>query len=256
MRGSSLRAFIIVAAVIVAMLSVLVAGLASRLALDNTAAPCSTAAPTPTAVDPIARPAPTHMDTGITREAPHDTASITVQPSNVTVIAGQTARFEVKATGKPPLSYQWQRGGMNLFDATGSSYTTPEVNVADNGSTYSVVVSNLAGTVTSSTVTLTVNHATPMISAAPSSVTTYDVIDVSWAGMESAQQWDYIAMYRVGDSDKDSLSFTYLKSTDSTGSTPFTAPPKPGKYEFRYFAYCNPEKLATSNIVTVTDGSK
>src|SRR5207249_797392 len=95
--------------------------------------------------------------------------TITTQPVNQTVAAGQTASFTVAATGTAPLSYQWQKNGVNIAGATASSYTTPVTTTSDSGSTFAVVVSNTAGTVTSSAATLTVNPApvAPTITTQP-----------------------------------------------------------------------------------------
>src|SRR2546430_1219231 len=85
--------------------------------------------------------------------------TITTQPANQTVTAGQTATLAVVAGGTAPLSYQWQKNGANIAGATAASYTTPATTTADSGSTFAVVVSNSAGTVTSAAATLTVNPA-------------------------------------------------------------------------------------------------
>ena len=85
--------------------------------------------------------------------------TITTQPANQTVTAGQTATFAVVAAGTAPLGYQWQKNGVNITGATSASYTTATTTTADSGSTFRVVVSNSAGTVTSSAATLTVNPA-------------------------------------------------------------------------------------------------
>src|SRR5437588_277332 len=66
--------------------------------------------------------------------------SITTQPVNQTVTAGQTATFTVVATGTAPLSYQWQKNGTAISGATSSSYTTPATTSADNGAQFAVVV--------------------------------------------------------------------------------------------------------------------
>jgi hypothetical protein len=55
------------------------------------------------------------------------------------------------------LSYQWQKNGAPISGATGASYTTPAVMTADNGAVFAVVVTNSAGSVTSSNATLTVS---------------------------------------------------------------------------------------------------
>jgi hypothetical protein len=83
--------------------------------------------------------------------------TITTQPANQTVTAGQTASFAVTANGTALLNYQWQKNGANINGATSASYTTPATTTSDSGSTYRVVVSNSAGTATSNAATLTVN---------------------------------------------------------------------------------------------------
>src|SRR5204862_3142652 len=85
--------------------------------------------------------------------------TITTQPANQTVTAGQTATFAVAATDTAPLSYQWKKNGTAISGATSSSYTTPATTSSDNGAQFTVVVSNTVGSVTSSTATLTVNAA-------------------------------------------------------------------------------------------------
>jgi hypothetical protein len=83
--------------------------------------------------------------------------SITSQPANQTVTAGQTATFSIVASGTAPLSYQWQKNGVNISSATAASYTTPATATSDNGSTFCCVASNSAGSATSNSATLTVN---------------------------------------------------------------------------------------------------
>src|SRR6184192_3196882 len=83
--------------------------------------------------------------------------TITTQPVNQTITAGQTATFTVVANGTTPMTYQWKKSGMAISGATSSSYTTPATTSSDNGSQFTVVVSNVAGNVTSSAATLTVN---------------------------------------------------------------------------------------------------
>jgi Immunoglobulin I-set domain len=99
--------------------------------------------------------------------------TITTQPVNQTVTAGQTATFSVTATGTAPLSYQWQKNGANITGATVSSYTTPATATTDNGATFDVIVSNAAGSKTSTSATLTVNAAAvaPTITTQPTNQT-------------------------------------------------------------------------------------
>ena len=97
--------------------------------------------------------------------------AITAQPVNQRVVVGAAATFTVTATGAAPLSYQWQKGTTPISGATASSYTTPTTTLVDDGSTFQVVVSNSAGSVTSSSATLTVAAGTAM--ARGVDVTTY-----------------------------------------------------------------------------------
>ncbi len=82
--------------------------------------------------------------------------SITTQPSAQTVTAGQTTKFTVAASGTAPLSYRWQKGSNNISGAISPSYSTPATTMSDNGSTFRVVVSNAAGTMTSNAAVLNV----------------------------------------------------------------------------------------------------
>ena len=81
---------------------------------------------------------------------------ITVQPLNASTVNGSTATFIVVANGTAPLHHQWMKNNEIITGATGSSYTTPAANPSDNGTKYSVLVSNAYGSVTSNEVTLSV----------------------------------------------------------------------------------------------------
>jgi hypothetical protein len=99
--------------------------------------------------------------------------SITTQPSNQTIFAGQTAKFSVIASGTSPLSYQWRKNGAAISGATSASYATAAETTSDNGALFSVVVTNSASNVTSNSVTLTVNPdpVAPSIISQPASQT-------------------------------------------------------------------------------------
>lgn len=94
--------------------------------------------------------------------------SITTQPAAVSVAGGQTAQFSVVATGTSPLGYQWQANGQDVAGATAASYTTAPTAAADDGSAYTVIVSNTVGSVTSASARLSVTAA-----AAATDVLTY-----------------------------------------------------------------------------------
>jgi hypothetical protein len=83
---------------------------------------------------------------------------ITTQPQSATRTVGQSVTFTVVATGNPTPTYQWRKGGVNIFGATGASYTIAVVALTDAGS-YDAVATNSQGSATSNSATLTVNAA-------------------------------------------------------------------------------------------------
>jgi hypothetical protein len=81
--------------------------------------------------------------------------TILTPPESVSVPVGSYAFFLVSASGSKLLKYQWRRNGV---DIPGASYEWLFLNVvtaADAGAKYSVVVSNVVGSVTSADAVLT-----------------------------------------------------------------------------------------------------
>jgi hypothetical protein len=95
--------------------------------------------------------------------------SITTEPANQSVAVGQKATFEVIATGSGTLTYQWQKNAIAIAGATSASYTTPANANTDNGASFTVTVSDAAGSATSNAATLTVTAApvAPSITGQP-----------------------------------------------------------------------------------------
>ena len=80
---------------------------------------------------------------------------ITAPPASQLVLAGSNVTFGVTATGSVALAYQWLRNGAGLAGATASQLTLAPANTNSSGN-YSVVVTNVYGSVTSSVASLTV----------------------------------------------------------------------------------------------------
>jgi hypothetical protein len=163
-------------------------------------------------------------------ESTGTTLVITGQPADVTVQVGQTAMFHVTAAGSAPLSYQWLRNESAIAGASESSYTTPQTTGLDNGSVFSVIVSNPSGSVTSTKALLTVISPPPVIILQPTSAhvcpagsTTLSVT----ANYASTYQWNFngvpisgatSASYLIaGASPVDDGSYT-VTVTNATGS--------------------------------------
>ena len=94
------------------------------------------------------------------------TPSISVQPQNKEVTAGETATFTLEASaGSETPTYQWQQSTdsgnnwTNIESATSASYTTETTTTSMSGNQYRCVVKNSSGvSVISSAATLTVNE--------------------------------------------------------------------------------------------------
>lgn len=89
--------------------------------------------------------------------------SIADQPQTQTVEPGQKATFAVIARGSQPLSYQWQRDGVDIPNANSPAYSTAEAVALDAGQRFRVVVRNAAGEVTSDEALLRVSGTGPVI---------------------------------------------------------------------------------------------
>ena len=102
--------------------------------------------------------------------------AITAQPTNQEVFWGATATFMVAASGGLPLFYHWQANGINLTDggnvagSATSTLTLDNVSLADVG-TYSVIVSNAVGAISSSNAFLKVISSSPIITVQPTNQT-------------------------------------------------------------------------------------
>ena len=82
---------------------------------------------------------------------------ITTAPSSLTVDESESATFVVEAQGTGPLTYQWYMNGRPIPDATSSSFTVDSVQIENNGTTVTVVVSDEVGSATSLPALLTLN---------------------------------------------------------------------------------------------------
>ncbi len=92
--------------------------------------------------------------------------TITAQPLDTNVAAGQPFTLAVAATGSAPLSYRWVFEGANLSGATASTLTVSNAQAVNEGF-YRAVVQNSAGSVTSAVARVRVLPAAPTILSGP-----------------------------------------------------------------------------------------
>ena len=102
----------------------------------------------------------------LTGDAPGTTSApqITGQPVDQLASAGDFASFSVVVANTSGVTFQWAFNGTAIASATGDSLLLPAAGAANAGQ-YAVIVTNSAGTVTSSPATLTLDTGT---STAPS----------------------------------------------------------------------------------------
>jgi alpha-tubulin suppressor-like RCC1 family protein len=80
---------------------------------------------------------------------------IVAHPQASRVFNGDTSLFQITATGTAPLAYQWYFGTLPIPGRTNSSFAVSNA-AYSNGGLYYVVITNIAGSVTSSPVALDV----------------------------------------------------------------------------------------------------
>ena len=97
--------------------------------------------------------------------------SITRQPVSLSVCPDSKASFSARASGTPPLSYQWLLNGVAIRNATDISYGISPTRPSDSGK-YTLQVSNPFGSVTSVAATLTVSDTEPPVVICPKDIVT------------------------------------------------------------------------------------
>ncbi len=105
--------------------------------------------------------------------------TITSHPADVVVAPGASASFTVGAAGTAPLSYRWQRNGVDIAGAAGAAatYTLPSAQSGDSGARFRVRVSNSADSVYSNEAVLTV-----LANAAPVATIVTPTVDARYTG--------------------------------------------------------------------------
>ena len=112
----------------------------------------------------------------------HTATTITTQPQSVSVTEGQSATFNVTASGDN-LRYQWQinsgNGWSAITGATDASYTIDRTTTAMSGNQYHCIVTGDGGEVASDAAMLTVNDRPTISPVTPPSVSeeTIDAIN-------------------------------------------------------------------------------
>lgn len=153
-----------------------------------------------------------------------DPPAIASPPANRTNAAGTTATFAVSATGTGPLSYQWRKNGVgfsnggNVSGATTTNLTLTSVSQSDAAS-YTVAITNSAGSVTSAVATLTV-LLPPAITSQPtnqtSSAGTTVAFTVSATGADPlSYQWRFFGTNNLAGATSSSMTLSKIHLADA-----------------------------------------
>lgn len=158
--------------------------------------------------------------------------SITNQPGNQIVNEGLPATFSVTASGSGNLSYQWKRNGQDIPGASNANYAIPATSAADDSAAFLCVVSNSAGSISSTAAILTIFRK-PVILTQPTSqsvaigqLTTFSVsasgggpLSYQWLrgglAIANATQATYTAPAAISGDDQAKFS---VQVTNSAGS--------------------------------------
>jgi hypothetical protein len=100
-------------------------------------------------------------------------AIVTQPPASLTVLAGDSTNLTVTVSGTAPFAYQWCYFGTNVGGATNSSLSLANLQTTNAGD-YTVVITSVAGSVTSSVAVLTVNRRPQTIN--------FSALPDSWVG--------------------------------------------------------------------------
>jgi hypothetical protein len=171
---------------------------------------------------------------------------ITADLNDQTVPLGGTLSLTIQAGGTQ-LQYQWMLGGTPISGATSATYTKPNVTAADDGTTYSVVVSNPAGSVTSRTAKVTVGNGGPtlVVNNVASTTTTADFITLTGTATPSGSPIDKVFVT----SDRYAAPQSFAASYDpATNAFTVDVPLKPGLNNLTVVARDRQGQAAQSTI--------
>ncbi len=177
--------------------------------------------------------------------------SITLQPVSQSIAAGGSAAFTIEAIGTDPLTYQWQKNGVNLSNGghySGCTTTTLTVSNADaaDAADYRCVVTNAQGNATSNAATLTVQVA-PVVFIVESRTGGQNYAQYSETGT-----WSNSTAKSVAAGCTSGIGSRYCTIGTSAGTAVFRfTPPATGSYQV-FTTNCNTSNSGNPMIHTVT----
>jgi hypothetical protein len=135
---------------------------------------------------------------------------ITTQPVDQFASLGPDVTFFVFASGIAPLSYQWRFNDTEIAGATKRTLVVPNIQLANAGS-YTIVVTDTSGSVTSRVAKLDVDPTFTMITAGPVVNDTGTAVSAAWGDYNNDGFPDLLAGNLEG-----RVNFLYLNRRDGT----------------------------------------
>lgn len=108
------------------------------------------------------------------------TPCITLQPESIVTLPGSNVSFNTLAIGLTNVFYQWRLNGTNILGATNTTLTVNNVQSSDLGN-YTAVISNGAGSVTTSNASLTFLQPPTILSTAPTAPGNYVMSNLNFS---------------------------------------------------------------------------
>lgn len=188
--------------------------------------------------------------------APPCTAvSITTQPADASVTAGQSATFTVVAAGTAPLGYQWQRNGVDIAGATSATYALATTALADSGALFHANVTNGCnnGNTTTRDATLTVTSSGPVLTLSPQPANTSVVAgsQASFTVGGTCSSGTLAIQWQRGTGSGASLTFADITGATATTYS-FAAVLADNGAQFRAVLNCSGQSSTPSGAATLT----
>jgi pimeloyl-ACP methyl ester carboxylesterase len=176
-----------------------------------------------------------------------DEITITQQPTtSQDITTGNSASFSVLATGTAPITYQWKKNGTNISGATNNNYTTPALNLADNGNVYHCEITNCDGTKNSNNAIVTVSGGCVGV-------------DISQHPQNEIKTVGETATFSVSTTGTSPFTYQWIKNgvniSGANNSSYSTAPlnlTDNGNTYSCFLSNCNDNNSETSNSATLT----
>lgn len=173
------------------------------------------------------------------------------QPVSRNVTNGANVTLLAKASGPPPIGYNWLLNGTNLVDGGNlSGATTNQLAIlgatTNNAGNYQLVVTNRAGSTTSSVAILAVGF-TPTVSVQPSSVTNLTGSSASFTGTVGGSAPLSLHWRRSGTNILEGAAYVGVTTTNL--NLPAIASNQAGNYTL---VVTNPFGALTSSVVALT----